>query len=156
MSPHDRRVRERLFELAPFLAVLDLILVLMFIPVATVGAVTAIRTKHNSENIARLERDDRDAAMGACVRLKIQRTQQNRIALIAWTVFAHAADRESKLARRSGPQQAIHAKNAVQTRAAANQLRWTPQTDCERAVNDPRHYRAPHPRPFKRGQTRVP
>jgi hypothetical protein len=142
MSPLERKIVSRLAAWAPYLAAVNLILIIAVAAVAVVAA----------ENSIRIDQ----AEHGACIRLKIQRTQQNQIALIAWTAFSQAAERERKLAGRAGPQQAIHAKNATETQAAASRLRWTPQTDCQRAVSDPGHYRAPTPQPFRRGQRSVP
>jgi hypothetical protein len=133
MSPHERTFRQRLADWAPYIAVLNLIL---FIAVGAVATVAAV----NSVKISTLEHRDRQAAMGACVRLKIQRTQINRIALLAYTAFSQGAARERRLAQQPGPAQKAHA----------------PQTDCRRAVDDPQNYKPPAPRPFKRSQRSVP
>jgi hypothetical protein len=149
MSPHERTFRQRLADWAPYIAVLNLIL---FIAVGAVATVAAV----NSVKISTLEHRDRQAAMGACVRLKIQRTQINRIALLAYTAFSQGAARERRLAQQPGPAQKAHARSARQTQHAADGLRWTPQTDCRRAVDDPQNYKPPAPRPFKRSQRSVP
>lgn len=156
MSPADRKIRTWIVDLLPYLVVVNLVLFVLCAAVATVAAVTAIRTEHNTQRIAVLERDDRAAAMGSCVRLKIQRTQVNRIALLAFSAFSDAAAREKRLGEQPGPQQATHRRSARLTLQAATRLRWTPQTDCHRAVVDPLHYRPPHPVPFRKGQRSVP
>jgi hypothetical protein len=99
-----------------------------------------------------LEHQDRDrlraAELAACKRVKIVRAEGNTIAAVAFLAFLDGAQREQRLAKAGGPQAAVHRRSAKTLLATSHAMRWTPQTDCPRAVDHAKEYRPPRPHAF--------
>ena len=86
------------------------------------------------------------AALGSCRRLQIARDRQNHTSALLYLTFITGAQREQVLAH--GPGGAIHALQAKIERTLGNAARYTPPTDCRKAVSSPQTYDPPQPVAF--------
>lgn len=82
-----------------------------------------------------------DGLTGSCRRVNVLRAQSNVSDLAVWRALSGAAQREYTLAH--GPQSKTHKKSAEITVKYAADVAITALTDCNKAVNDPEHYRFP-------------
>jgi hypothetical protein len=76
--------------------------------------------------------------------------ESNRNAQVFYAAFVAARMREQELAAKGGRDAAVHRKSIHYLDTSIATLRWTPATDCARAVDHATRYRPPTPRPFTR------
>jgi uncharacterized membrane protein len=76
------------------------------------------------------------AVVGSCQRLQAERERSNVEEATIFLVLGAASRASSNLRARK-----VYAEQAAATA-------WSPPANCDRAVNDPRHYRPPPPIPF--------
>lgn len=87
------------------------------------------------------------AVRGSCRRVNVLRAQSNLSDKVSYSILVTAGGRETKLAK-IGPQAELHRRSADQFFSEATNLRVTPLTDCEKAVDHPQDYRTPSAGPI--------
>jgi hypothetical protein len=109
----------------------------------TVGAIITLDISHATskatqaaENANRATARLDGAVRGSCERLQTERERSNVEEATIFLVLDAAA--------RTSPSR--RAQAVYQTQAAATA--WSPPANCNRAVNDPQHYKPPPPIPF--------
>ena len=121
--------------------------------VLAVGTVIALAIGfHHSNQIAVAKSTE----FGACKRLQVLRIQFDRFSGVAYGVFVQSAEREYSLEFADVTSKTNITRQARRTHkisgdalaSYAAQLNFVPRTDCQRAVEHPKSYILPKPKPF--------